>query len=92
VGRTPDWKLDCFYWLPHERWVAASIISHRPENDGTHYCKVCDAFVAPNELEPHATVHRNEVKALAKRRKRDSLKRAREASAIKRRENAALNE
>lgn len=53
-----------------------------------HYCKLCDAPVAPRDQKTHLRVHVRQLEAQAKTRKREATKRLRRVNRL-RREGAA---
>jgi hypothetical protein len=83
---TDSWKLEAFKWLPIGSWTVDSIIGPYNDRKTKGYCKICDEYIAVNELEQHVKQHLKEYEKLEKKRKRlsaqkrkDALKMAREA-------------
>jgi hypothetical protein len=73
MAETPLHNLECFEWLPVERWTAKMLLSD-PNRDGGRYCKVCDKTIPENDAEKHATFHRNEWKKVKVRRAAEAKK------------------
>ena len=84
---TPHRNLEGYSWLPEERWVASALLTDPVHQvGGKRYCKVCDAWVIPDESDKHARYHRRECAALKKYKATLAARKAREDKAVKARE------
>jgi hypothetical protein len=77
-------KLEPFLWIPMNQFNIDSLIG--PYLGSSGYCKICDKYIKHKDLEKHVEKHVKEREKLEKlkkkraaERRRDTLRKAREA-------------
>ena len=87
VLKTPEFNLDCFAWLPSEKWTPEHLMG--PTLGGDIMCKICDKYISLRIREEHIKIHVKERDILTKKRKKiaekkriENMRLAREAKKL----------
>lgn len=86
---TPERNLDCFYWLPVDKWTVDTTMTLH-EIEGKKQCKLCDSWVGRKYQESHVKFHVKEKKVIMARIAAENIAAANEARALKREERRLL--